>query len=244
MDLFSKIYLRAPFLASAGRKFLKKQGFVLVDSKKYMKLRDLVDFLKCEGIEISLIYDIGANVGNWSRNFKEVCGNQIQIIMFEPNPYHNSELKKVAGSNFFNILLSDKEGVVDFFSNNSTGDSMNREESIYYNDVIPIKMLTQSLDAFTRDNSISQCDLIKIDVQGSELLVLKGATRILENTKVVIVETRLVSKNHNAPSISEVTDFMIFNNYVPISIMEIHLADYVLTEIDLIFLKRDLIAIG
>jgi maleate cis-trans isomerase len=52
MDLFSKIHLGAPFLASAGRKFLKKQGFVLVDSNKYMKLRDLVDFSQITPWEI------------------------------------------------------------------------------------------------------------------------------------------------------------------------------------------------
>jgi hypothetical protein len=47
-----------------------------------------------------------------------------------------------------------------------------------------------TLDSFAKRNEIERCDLVKIDVDGIELDILKGAIQLIEKYKpIFIVET-------------------------------------------------------
>ena len=60
---------------------------------------------------------------------------------------------------------------------------------------VPCKV--RPLDAITAERNISRVDLLKIDVEGFEFEVLKGAARTLERTRALILETSLVRRSSN-----------------------------------------------
>lgn len=54
-----------------------------------------------------------------------------------------------------------------------------------------IRVKANTLDCWCEENNISQVDIMWVDVQGSELLVFKGAEKILSNTRIIMTEVGL-----------------------------------------------------
>ncbi|WP_448192674.1 FkbM family methyltransferase [Azospirillum sp. sgz301742] len=83
--------------------------------------------------------------------------------------------------------------------------------------------------------------LLKIDVQGAELEVIRGAKRVLEQTEVVILETSLFNFFKNGPLLSDVISAMDKLGLVPYDIFGqlYRLVDGALAQVDVAFVKRD-----
>lgn len=172
--------------------------------------------LKSNGVEPLVIFDIGACVLNWTNEAKKVWPNA-NYIMFEGMP--TSEfLYKENNLNYHIDLLSDQDGkVVDFYQNDHdpAGNSYYQENSeinpqaaVFYNETHKRAVSTRTLDSVVNERSFPQPDLIKMDVQGAELDVLKGASNILQNTQHVILELQRVEYNKGAPLHDEVIEYM------------------------------------
>lgn len=163
---------------------------------------DLIDYFKIKPDSIFL--DIGANAGKYSFF---VCQNSQNpmIYSFEPSPStflglsRNIELNKNSGIKALNIALSDSKGVLQFAnSKTKTGLSHVVQEnelidSTFF-ELTNVKILP--LDDFTETGEIDplKIDLIKIDVEGHEFEVLKGAEstlkKILPKTRILIETAR------------------------------------------------------
>ena len=65
-------------------------------------------------------------------------------------------------------------------------------------------------------------DFIKIDVQGSELDVLKGGEKTIKNTQFVSIEASLVEYNQGAPLIGDIVDKMREYGFHIADIVEYH----------------------
>lgn len=85
-------------------------------------------------------------------------------------------------------------------------------------------------------------DLVKLDVQGFELEVLRGATSFLGATEVFILEVSLLAMHGaEAPLLAEVIGFMEERNYVAYDLPGFHRRprDGVLAQVDIAFVKAD-----
>ena len=71
-----------------------------------------------------------------------------------------------------------------------------------------------TLDSLFRDRSVRHPLLVKLDVQGFELEVLRGGAQILDRAEVVILEAALLPYNKGAPLLSEVILFMEHAGFV------------------------------
>ena len=82
------------------------------------------------------------------------------------------------------------------------GNSLFREIGFDHGSVFPeenyILKQTQTLDKIVKDNNYMYPDLIKIDAQGGELNILKGATECLNHATYLIVELQNVEYNKGA----------------------------------------------
>jgi FkbM family methyltransferase len=83
--------------------------------------------------------------------------------------------------------------------------------------------------------------LLKADVQGFELEVLKGADDIFPNVEVMILEVALFKFLRNAPDFHEVVDYMKNIGYVVFDIIGgiNRPLDFSLGQVDLVFVKED-----
>lgn len=123
--------------------------------------------------ETKSIVDVGANVGNHAVFFHDIMGVK-DITCFEPNTENFRRLQKSAPfAACHNIALSDKEGTVSSVENpHNMGASYCTPDGD-----IPCK----TLDSFDLSP-----DLIKIDAEGMEYQVLKGAINTVRRCRPVM----------------------------------------------------------
>jgi len=168
------------------------------------------------------IIDVGANEGFWTQQmcefvFEDKC--DIPTLMIEPWEKQTEKLevikKKYSPHVDFKIaFLSDKDNdSMEFYNagGGGTGNSMFKENSRHHKDLKPQIIKTSKLDTIV--NHMEYIDYLKIDVQGAELLVLKGATETLKRVTFVQIEVSLVEYNIGGVCWYEIDDFMRSNGF-------------------------------
>ena len=173
--------------------------------------------------QLNLVFDIGAQVGLFSKNLSTLYP-ECNFILFEPNTNCNQELEKNKFE-FYNWLLYEEPGKqVKFyiykFDPVSTGNSIYIEQTKYFDKNNFVILETKTLDQFSKSNLV---DLIKLDVQGAEINVLKGAINTLKKTKFVLVETSLKNYNLDSPLEGDVIKFMDSNGFKDYILFDKHI---------------------
>ena len=152
-------------------------------------------------LTISVIYDVGANVGTWCLLAKAIFP-QANIHAFEPLPKHHDQflinMTHVTDVELHRVALgSENEAAVLHETDFSDASSMlelseagKKQWGIQEVEQLPIQL--RRLDDYRAANDLPWPDLIKLDVQGLELEVLKGARRCIETAKAVISEVSFV----------------------------------------------------
>lgn len=185
----------------------------------------------------SVIYDIGANDGSWTRGAKQVFPNA-HYEQFEANQQHQAPGRHM-------VLLGDAEKEVPFFKAVGASAGANTGASIYLevtHHYTPGKYTSETLrmvplDVYAVRNNLPQPDLLKLDVQGAELDVLRGAQTILRNTRYVLMEAALHRWNKDAPMIEEIVAFMASNGFELVDIVDHHVTEGYLFQVDLLFAR-------
>ena len=163
-----------------------------------------------------VVYDIGACVLHWTNEAKKIWPNA-RYIAFEAMDAVGS-LYKERGIDYCigHPLFSEDYVEMDFYENveHPGGNSLfeeNAEFSPRARELFEgrqVKRTTRKLDTLVRDLNIPLPDLIKIDAQGAELDILKGATETLKHCKDIIIELQHVDYNKGAPKYQEVTAYL------------------------------------
>jgi FkbM family methyltransferase len=145
--------------------------------------------------EGGVIVDVGANQGSYSLMCANACPNT-QIYSFEPHPATFSFLiKNLTGKNFLciNKALGAKCGVLKLFDykekDGSTHASLYSDviKKIHYSNFVSHEVDVVTLDEVIVEYKISKISLLKIDAEGHELEILKGATAAIENRMIVAI---------------------------------------------------------
>lgn len=168
------------------------------------------------GINPGVIYDIGASVMHWTTEAKAIWPSA-NYCLFEAMPAAEF-LYRAAGVDYAIGLLSSEDGrAVDFYQNemNPGGNSYYKENSLvnpqadaYFNESNRVTMTAQTLDTVVRERGFPKPDLIKIDVQGAELDILRGAQQTIQQARDIILECQVVEYNSGAPLRDEVIAYM------------------------------------
>lgn len=186
-------------------------------------------------ISIEKIIDVGAYKGEFSRKARKFFP-EAQILLIEPNEEHNVFLKSEI---VVNEILSDSVKEVDFFKLGTTGDSYFPEKTYLLSNVKKTSRMTTSLDLLLEQyRDFKSPHLIKLDTQGSEIEILKGAKEALRSTKVVICEIPVVEYNKGAATFDECIEFFLDSDFLPWRISEIHSRKNILIQLDVVFLSK------
>lgn len=95
-------------------------------------------------------------------------------------------------------------------------------------------MRTTTLDAITNGRAFQ---LLKLDTQGAEMMVLRGATRTLEHVEVLLTEMAVVPFNVGAPTWIEMMTFVTQLGFQPYDVTELHYLSQKLFQIDIAFVR-------
>ena len=104
---------------------------------------------------------------------------------------------------------------------------------------VPREIPAYKLDELCEKHKLSGPFLIKIDVQGAELDVLKGAEAILKDTEYVILESVLFNFFKNGPNFFDFIDFMNKRGFVVYDFFDplYRPLDGAMSQIDIAFVK-------
>jgi FkbM family methyltransferase len=191
-----------------------------------------------KGLDIKVIYDIGAYHGEWSKSLNETSLKKKDFILFEANQTNIEYLKKSKFKYFIGVLSNEKKKI-NFYSRKLTGDSYYREQSERYdNNYKPEVITTITLDEIIEKENLKLPNLIKIDTQGSEIDILKGALKATNHCDLIYLETPIIEYNLNSPSLNECVDYLRSIDFVPFDICEVHYMDKILIQIDILYIKK------
>ncbi len=215
--------------------FLKKFGYRISRIPLFEGL-DVFEFQKYllnKSQEELIIFDVGACRGEVALIYNKLFPVS-KIFCFEPFPQsfkllssNTSELNNVT---VCNKALGNFNGKTVFHSNRSSPTNSifpTTEESklIWKNDVhdtlSTIEVEMETLDKFISENNINKIDILKLDVQGSEFLVLEGAREAIESGIIKIIFSEMITlptyQNQKSPGefleILRANGFMLYNFY-------------------------------
>ncbi len=190
------------------------------------------------GLNIDVIYDIGAYRAEWSKNLSKSSLKKKNFILFEANQANEEYLIK-SNFKYFIGVLSDEKKEVNFYSRKLTGDSYYREQSERYDkNYKPEVITTNTLDLIIEKENLKLPNFIKIDTQGSEIDILKGSKKATSNCDLIYLETPIIEYNLNSPNLSDCVKFMKSINFIPFDICEIHYMDKMLIQIDILYINK------
>jgi FkbM family methyltransferase len=151
-----------------------------------------------------VLFDVGANVGNYTLALNEQLPGA-KIYSFEPvaKTFEQLELNVGGKSNTFNIGFGSVPGKAFLYNTVDTGAS---ELSTTHKEILSdifksteeiaaIEFETDTIDNFCLKNKIEKIDFLKIDVEGNELSVLKGAEKMLANGGIKLIQFEINAHN-------------------------------------------------
>ncbi len=201
------------------------------------KLKDL-------GFNPKTIVDVGAYHGEWTKEMQEVFPNS-SFLMVEPMSEKANLLDEMANQSngkirFEQALLAAQANQEVVFHQGETASSVLAEHKDN-DDFEKVTKQTTTLALLLEKNQINKIDFLKIDTQGYELEILKGATEALKNTDVVLLEVSLLDIHQNVPLLHEVCNFMYQYGFVTYDICSFtrRPLDKALWQSDFIFVKEN-----
>jgi FkbM family methyltransferase len=199
--------------------------------------------LRHKGYIPDTILDIGAYHGNWTISMKNIF-YESKFYLFEAIDYPElNRFKMFNDFKVYNVLLKDKIEEVNWYQMKNTGDSIFKEKSKHFNNCDIIKRETIDLNTHIIKHNILQDSkniFIKIDCQGAEIPILKGATSILEKTDFILLEIPLFGQyNEGVPTFLDHISFMNDIGFITYDIIENHYINGFNMQVDILFINKN-----
>lgn len=148
---------------------------------------DELNTLKKIVSEGSYVLDIGANIGFYATIISNLTGKTGKVFCFEPDTtnfkYLKKNTKKLNNVVLFNNAVSHKEDTIKIYKSKL----LNVDHRTYpvnnYQSIEEVKAI--SIDELIHKKIITKVDIIKIDIQGYELVAFKGMLNLLKTNKTL-----------------------------------------------------------
>ncbi|MEK7089739.1 MAG: FkbM family methyltransferase [Patescibacteria group bacterium] len=133
-----------------------------------------------------VVFDVGAQAGFYTLLASVRVGSEGKVFSFEPFPENFKNVKKhlelnaIHNVSVLELAVSDRSGEIGFMAGTSTSTGA-------ISDSGTIKVKTESLDNLVVSGRILPPNVIKMDIEGAEVLALRGANTILEKYKPIIL---------------------------------------------------------
>jgi FkbM family methyltransferase len=146
-------------------------------------------------VKKGVIFDVGANVGNYSKSLREINRN-MEIYCFEPHPRTFQKLLSTVGPleiKTFNVGIGSADGKLKLYdyANNKGSEhaSLYKDviETIHQGKAVEHEVEIVTLNTFAIEHQIERVLLLKIDTEGHELEVLKGFEPYIRQNKVDLI---------------------------------------------------------
>jgi len=199
----------------------------------FINKKKVINFFKKEISNINLFVDVGAHEGETSNLFSKYL-NIKKIYCLEPSSINYKNLKKKIAKKenifLFNFGLGDRDGEADFNqleeSSSSTLVQLNQKSKYFIKKkkilnlfikkkfkIFSQKVNIIKLKNFMRNNSIEYIDILKIDTEGYEMKVIKGAEEKIKNIDYIYFEHHFDDMLKKDYTLSDVHNYLVKNGF-------------------------------
>jgi FkbM family methyltransferase len=193
----------AKFLAKFIRVGLDRLGYVLW-KREFLQygispFLDIARLSRAFDCPVGTFFDVGANAGQTAREALDTFPDS-NVFSFEPHPATFKRLTEaIADPHLFayQIAFTEQDGNMTLYEYASTGGGTQ------INSLVPdarfptqfgyhakeLVARCETIDGFCEKQGIERIDVLKIDTEGSELFVMKGAARMLRERRITFILT-------------------------------------------------------
>lgn len=182
-----------------------------------ISMQDVYDILNTFQITLKGVLHIGAHDCEELVYYREHNISDKNIVWIDALPQKVEQAKKRGVQNIYHAVITDKddEDVVFHVSNNCASSSVlelgthsQEHPSVVY--VNTLQQKSKTINKFIRDNhiDIAQLNFWNFDIQGAELLALKGATEWISYADALFLEVNEKELYKNCGLIGEIDTFL------------------------------------
>lgn len=223
------------------KKIIRKIAFR--KNRERTTLFESLEHVKRIGFTPKTIFDVGVAKG--TRDLYKAFPDSF-FVLIEPIKEYESYMKKILKKykGIYKLTAaSSQKGFTNFnfHPNHMDGSSILKEETGKESDGFEIKVPTSKIDDIVSDDNLMGPFIIKVDVQGAEIEVLKGALETLKNTEIVALEVSLFKFMKGAPDLFEILEFMKKYGFVTYDILKgfYRPLDNALGQVDIVLVKEN-----
>lgn len=231
-----------------GLGYLEKQARSSFKNDPFQAQIDFFDSKK-----VGQVFDVGANVGNVTAKYTKAFP-EADIHAFEPIPQAINQFKSQHKGNskvhLNEMGLSNQKGEQVLNINKSIDTSSllkskkigaSSDKSCETVEQLAIQLST--IDDYVGQKNIQNIDILKLDTQGSELNILKGAVDCLKKGKIGLIFTEIYFKEQyeNQASFYEIASFLKQYNYQLKDMYELYYNEKQILWGDAIFVHASLL---
>jgi len=197
LEVLFKIFRINPLLYAYNRIGILKYQNEHVTGEKFMIAQVLKSYF--EDNEQLVFFDVGANVGNYSKLLARHF-SRARIYSFEPMPVSYSiasenlkQYPNVVLLNFgFSSNINNLQKIHTYAGDNSSSHaSLYKEvftEIHHAKKIEEVSIKLDTIDNFCTNNNIEKINFLKIDTEGHEMEVLKGAINMITSGRIDIIQ--------------------------------------------------------
>ena len=174
----------------------------------------ILNVLKTRGFNPKYIIDVGCGYGQWTKKLFKFYPSS-NYLLFDADKNNKNKLDNLKKNNNkldYKICLLSNDNKNYKFYNMGYGSSIFEEQTSHNRIVEEISSTTldQELPDELKNHSNN---LIKLDVQGSEIKILEGLLDKINYFEVIILEVSIHNYNKDSPLFDKVMNFMYNKNY-------------------------------
>lgn len=199
----------------------------------------LVEYLKQAGLAPQTVFDVGIAAGT---PWLYAAFPKAKYFLFDPTPQslpYMQSIAKTIDAEIMNFALGNADGEIKFkiredHAGSTIFDEIGEVEVLSENKV-PIRRFDAVIKDFARPS------LMKIDIQGAELMMLEGVGDRMADLDCIIVETAIIATLKGQPEFADVVHFMKERDFVLYEITDIirRPLDQFMACVDAVFVPVD-----
>lgn len=175
--------------------------------------------------QIQTIFEVGSLDGRDAKFFKESFP-EAQVFAIEGLPENfNNYLKDSSSITVVNRVISNYDGEVKFHKKNINGLHSIFDRGGYYG-TETVQLPCSRLDTLCKELKIESIDMLKIDVEGATYEVLEGMGNLLDNVKIMHIETEGFLFFRGQKLHGQVSNFLISKGFEMLELSAVEIIPY------------------
>jgi len=226
---------------SFANALLGRVGWNIVRKSIVVGFRPTLQRIKALGVEPATIFDIGVAYGT-PELYAEFADGKYFLV--DPLPHSLPYMRKWAqklDASIYNLGLGERDGELEISVREDIGGSTLYRELGSAVTIGTVAVPIRRFDSVFQPADLAPPCLVKIDVQGAELAVLRGMGKLIENVDLFIVEVSSIVTLDGAAHMFETIDYMRQNGFTIYDICGLgrRPLDNALAQLDLVFCGND-----